>query len=89
MDPVELFVTRNILFETGRNQFYKNIVFVSREDKDYLKILGRGMFDGFSPNIFNEIKDIKKTSYLCKTLSKESQFQLEEYGKFGLSLKKT
>jgi hypothetical protein len=79
MDPVELFVSRNLLFETGRNQFYKNIVFVSREDKDYLKILGRGMFDGFDRTIMTEIVDLKKTSYLCKTLSQESQFQMEDY----------
>ena len=79
MDYTDLFVSRNLLFETGRNQSYKNIVFVSREDKDYLKMMGRGMFDGFDHSLLSELTDIKKTSYLCKTLMQESQFQLEEY----------
>lgn len=79
MDYTDLFVSRNILFESGRNQFYKNIVYVSREDKEYLKMLGRGMFEGFDEKLLREIEDIKKNSYLCKSLSKESQFQLEEY----------
>jgi hypothetical protein len=79
MDYTELFVTRNLLFESGRNQFYKNIVFVSREDKDYLKLMGKGMFDGFTDNMLFELEDLKKTSYLCKSLLKESQFQMEEY----------
>ncbi len=79
MDYTDLFVSRNLLFETGRNQFYKNIVFVSHEDKEYLKMLGRGMFDGFDKSILSELTDIKKTSYLCKSLMQESQFQLEDY----------
>lgn len=79
MDYTDLFVSRNLLFEAGRNQFYKNIVYVGREDKEYLRMLGRGMFEGFDEKILRELEDIKKTSYLCKTLSKESQFQLEEY----------
>jgi hypothetical protein len=79
MDYTDLFITRNLLFETGRNQFYKNIVFVSREDKDYLKILGKGMFDGFSKSIMNELKDLTQTSYLCKTFKQESEYQLENY----------
>jgi hypothetical protein len=79
MDYTDLFVSRNLLFETGRNQFYKNIVFISREDKDYLKLLGKGMFDGFGKSLLTELTDLKKTSYLCKSLLQESQFQLEEY----------
>lgn len=88
LDYTDLFITRNLLFETGRNQFYKNIVFVSREDKDYLKLIGRGMFDGFNPSILNELKDLQKTSYLCKTIMKESAFQLEDYKEAFLYSKK-
>jgi hypothetical protein len=79
MDYTDLFVSRNLLFETGRNQAFKNLVFVSHEDKEYLKILGRGMFDGFSRTLMTEIADLRKTSYLCKSLSQESQYMLEEY----------
>jgi hypothetical protein len=79
MDLLDLFVTRNVLYETGRNQFYKNIVFVSFEDKQYLKLLGRGMFDGFTPSMMSEMNDLSKTSYLCKTFMQESQYQLEDY----------
>jgi hypothetical protein len=79
MDYTELFVSRNLLFETGRNQSFKNMVFVSRDDKDYLKIIGRGMFDGFDKSLLSEIKDLQKTSYLCKSLKQESEFQLEDY----------
>jgi hypothetical protein len=87
MDYTELFVTRNLLFETGRNQSFKNIVFVSHEDKQYLKMLGRGMFNGFDKSLMNEITDLKKTSYLCKSLQQESQFQLEEYKEFFMRSK--
>jgi hypothetical protein len=79
MDYTDLFVSRNLLFEQGRNQIYKNLVYVSREDKDYLKIMGRGMFDGFNKSIMTELKDLKQSSYLCKSLMQESQYQLESF----------
>lgn len=79
MDYSDLFVSRELLLETGRNQFFKNIVYISREDKEYLKLIGKGMFDGFDSSLNDKLMDLKKTSYLCKSLLKESQYQMEDY----------
>jgi len=78
---VDTFSTRNKLFESGRNQFYKNILFINEADKEYLQLIGKGMFDSFEdydPSIFTEIKI---ESYLYKTLQKESWHVCEQWGR--------
>jgi hypothetical protein len=74
-----IFAEQNILFETGRNQHFKNVLFLSNEDKEYIRELGKGMFEGFDENTLNKLNSFKKKSYLCQSLSKESGFRLEEH----------
>jgi len=78
-DISDVFVQQCVLKESGRNSFYKNIVFLSQEDKKYVTLMGQCMFEGFSDTLVNEIKKLSKVSYLYKSLVKESGYRLEDH----------
>ena len=78
MNPEKYFTSYDILLE-GRNSFFSNILYLSHEDRDWLKLVGRGMFEGFDNKLLDKIEDLRKSSSLAKSIQKESRYIVEDY----------